>query len=168
MNSLIPIFVIMICSILILIELCKRTFNLNSEQNSIQNRIRQSNQILLMILSTNLFYFISAIPYCILYFNFSFDRVESNKSTLIFNALNYSNYSFNFLFYIIFSEKYRKEMINLFCIFKNLLLCKQFKSVNRVNHTYSIRKNPTSYNSEPEFQSINELSKEPRVLTTIL
>jgi hypothetical protein len=163
--SYIPIFVMAICSFFILKEVNKKSRRLSmnpvcGNRRFTQNRIKRSNQILLMLVSTNLFFIICSIPYCISHYNISFERTESDKSHSLYlvHTLAYSNNSLNFIFYIIFSERFRKELISVF----------HLNAINGLNALINIDNKKVSDKSLSKNDSINEqismkvLSKEPR------
>jgi hypothetical protein len=121
--SFLPIGVMIICSCFILFEIkrkCKSfTARITNKINKIlaQKRLRRSKQILFMLTSANAFFIICSLPYCIIYHKSNSERTETDFSfsLIIVHILSYSNNSFNFIFYGLFSEKYKQEISVLFC-----------------------------------------------------
>ena len=86
----------------------------------IQRRIvRRNNQLLVMLGATNLFFITCTMPYCITqHIAFSIDDKIFDIILVIIHILAYSNNAFNFVFFIIFSQKYRETLIKLIKPFK--------------------------------------------------
>ena len=121
--SFLPLFIMLICSILIFVQIKTTSdrilnrINENAHNRAIShNRMKRNNQILFMLISTNLFFIFCTLPYTISncrIFNTSF------YSLYLVHILAYSNNSFNFAFYIIFSEKYRFELFRVMEFFSS-------------------------------------------------
>jgi hypothetical protein len=118
--SILPFLVMIVCSMLILMEIKRKSsasLLISSNLNKIiaQNRTKRNNQILLMLISTNLFFILCSLPYCISNYNVSLDRSDTNSSNSLYivHILAYSNNAFNFFFYGLFSKKYRDELLKL-------------------------------------------------------
>ena len=120
--SFMPIVVMGVCSLLILIELKRKSklflkFSIQSNKNITEKRIRKNKQILFMLTATNAFFIICSLPYCIIYHKSNSERTETDFSLtlIIVHILSYTNNSFNFIFYNFFSEKYMEELKLYFC-----------------------------------------------------
>lgn len=166
--SYVPIFVMAICSFLILKEVNKKGRRLSTNpifgnRRFTKNRIKRSNQILLMLVSTNLFFIICSIPYCISHYNISFERTETDKSHSLYlvHTLAYSNNSFNIIFYIIFSERFRKELIKVFNLDAKYSIPKLYKHKKQVSDFDNSLSRNNSFNEQI---SMKVLSKEPKNL----
>jgi hypothetical protein len=109
--SIIPFVIMIICSILILIQTKKtnRNFKIRNKRIVLQNK-RRNNQIALMLLTTNFFFILFSLLYDI-----TNNNLMKSNSTLILTAhlLAYSNNSFNFVFYTLFSSKYRSVLFGM-------------------------------------------------------
>ena len=71
-----------------------------------------------MLLVNNLFFILCSLPLClnIIYYNFIGQKdYEAYSFQAYFHILAYSNNSFNFVFYYIFSKQYRQIISKLFC-----------------------------------------------------
>ncbi len=120
--SFLPIVIMMICSCFILLEIRHRyknfTKGISSKLNKIlaQKRLRRSKQILFMLTGTNAFFILCSLPYCIIYHKSNSERTETDFSfsLIIVYILSYSNNSFNFVFYGLFSERYKEEISVVF------------------------------------------------------
>ena len=141
--SFIPIIIMILCSIFILIELNrknKRLFRISANFNRhlLKNRFQRKNQVIFMLISTNLFFIVCSLPYCISHSNSSFAHTEPelSKTSFVIHVLAYSNNSINFLFYSIFSSKFRKECSKLLTMFKLINLDVNLE-VNNLELTYS-------------------------------
>ncbi len=66
--------------------------------------------------STSFFFLVCSLPYCLIYHKSNIERSETDFTftLIVVHILSYSNNSFNFVFYYLFSEKYREELSNLF------------------------------------------------------
>jgi hypothetical protein len=112
--SFIPFCIMLVCSTLIMNKLFKNRRHLMlSNSNSLTNHTqhKRNNQILYMLIVTNFAFIVFSLPYSILNNN---NIVKSTHDSLhVAHILAYSNNSFNFIFYVIFSVKYRSEFYNL-------------------------------------------------------
>lgn len=122
--SIFPILVMLVCSILIITEVKKKSlkfigeisqFQTNKRLN--QRNIRRNYKILFMLTATNIFFLLCSLPYCIIYHKSNSERTETDFTftLIVVHILSYSNNSLNFIFYYIFSEKYREKMNSFFC-----------------------------------------------------
>jgi hypothetical protein len=126
----VPFFVMTICSIVIYFEL-KRTSNrllkitARTNKKFVQKRMKRNKQIFYLLTSTNLFFILCSLPYCILSFKSNDESTFSNltKTLLIIHIFSYSNNSFNFIYYGLFSKQYRDSVIKLlrFCYIGNMI-----------------------------------------------
>ena len=116
----VPFFVMTFCSIVIYVEL-KRTsgrllkITARTNKKLAQNRIRRNKQIFYLLTSTNLFFILCSLPYCILSFRSNDESTFSNltQTLLIIHIFSYSNNSFNFIYYSLFSKQYRDSIMKL-------------------------------------------------------
>ena len=139
--SILPFLVMIICSMLILMEIKRkssaRSLLISSNLNKIitQNRTKRNNQILFMLISTNLFFILCSLPYCISNYNVSLDRSDtsSSNSLYIVHILAYSNNAFNFFFYGLFSKKYREELFKLCNFPMNFKSCYDYNDFQQTN-----------------------------------
>jgi len=128
--SLVPFFVMCICSLIIAVEfrnLNENYLKLIAQQSQLLNKnnylrkIRKNRQICLMLFNSNFLFFFLSSQYWICFFMFRFingnhelfDQLQSFS-----NILLYTNNVFNFLIFGFTSSKYRHELYSLF-IFKN-------------------------------------------------
>jgi hypothetical protein len=128
--SLVPFFVMCICSLIIAVEFK----NLNDNylkliaqelqflnKNNYLRKIRKNRQICLMLFNSNFLFFFVNSQYWICFFMFRFingnhelfDQLQSFS-----NILLYTNNVFNFLIFGFTSSKYRHELISLFILQK--------------------------------------------------
>jgi hypothetical protein len=122
--SILPILIMVVCSILIIKEVKKKSLRFIGEISTLemnkrlnQRNIRRNYKILFMLTATNIFFLICSLPYCIIYHKSNSERTETDFTftLIIVHILSYSNNSMNFIFYYIFSEKYREKMNSFFC-----------------------------------------------------
>ena len=118
--SFVPIFVMIVCSFTILFKIrskrnnfLKLTFSTN--RKIIENRINRNKQILYMLTATNIYFIICSLPYCILCLklNFTDNNFKFTQTLFLVHILSYSNNSFNFVFYGLFSKQYRQSAMEL-------------------------------------------------------
>ena len=118
--SLLPFTVMIICSILIIHEIFSKSkdFLQSKDKNNakILEKSKQRNRKLLIMLTVTNLYFVScSLPLCI---NIILDKInnikeDGNLLLTIFQIISYSNNAFNFVFYLIFSESYRKVLSSI-------------------------------------------------------
>jgi hypothetical protein len=118
--SFVPNTVMIICSILIFIEIRSKSNNLTSisktNKSIVKNRVKRNKQIFYVLFATNIFFIICTLPYCITSYQ-PYDKKSSSlftKTILVAHILSYSNNSFNFILYGVFSNQYRECLFNLF------------------------------------------------------
>jgi hypothetical protein len=115
--SFVPILVMIICSLCILIGIKQKNFNDSSQINRAitLKQSKRNNQLLIMLMATNLFFIVCTLPYCILsHKSISIDSENNFSLTLlIVHILAYSNNSFNFIFYGLFSKQYRQTALRM-------------------------------------------------------
>jgi hypothetical protein len=130
--SLIPFTIMIVCTLMIAVEIrintqkfLRSSINLNNlNRGIILRRIRRTIQMLLMLTSTNIYFVISSMPFFVVFHVYNAKIEEKEKYTtnyasllIIVHILAYSNNSANFIFYGLFSKKYREE-ISIFLKFK--------------------------------------------------
>jgi hypothetical protein len=123
--TLVPFVVMSVCSVIILGKIRRKNQkyfnNLVSGRGNkmirvnVEKRSKKSRQLLIMLLITNLYFFLSQLPFCITFVLYRGKSDETIVGQFIVHVLSYSNNSINFLFYGLSSEKYRKELLLLFC-----------------------------------------------------
>ena len=86
-----------------------RNLRIENKRINVKNK-RRNNQIALMLLTTNLFFILFSLLYDI-----TNNNIMKSNSTLILTAhlLAYSNNSFNFAFYALFSSQYRSILFSI-------------------------------------------------------
>jgi hypothetical protein len=99
------------------------SFLINSRENASFDRIllfdrkfSRMKNLSSMLNSSNVYFMIFSIPYFIA---IQYQKKESNTKALskylfILNILSYSNSAFNFIFYAIFSDGYKREILKIF------------------------------------------------------
>ena len=164
--SLIPFVVMVICSIIIIVEIKTKSkgFLKSCEQNgtrkSTNRKIcikskRRNRKLSLMLLFNNIFFILCSLPFRLnmLYYNYRGEKDETYSFQAYFHILAYSNNSFNFIFYFVFSNKYRQLIRNFFInkckqtnktrnmtsstVNNNTLQCRQNSILNRIAPTPS-------------------------------
>ena len=131
--SIIPFIVMSVCSLIIVKDIRRKSsafiktnkYNKNVAIMKICRKSRKrNNHLLMMLLFTNLFFIICSMPLCssLVYYRYKDEQEETHSVQSIFHLLAYSNNSFNFVFYYIFSCKYRQTLSKLlfFRPFNNL------------------------------------------------
>ena len=119
--SLIPFMVMVICSSIIIHHIRDSSKNFLASKSHYNIKIvkqskNRNKQLLIMLIVTNLFFVFCSLPLCINIILNKFNAIIYKKSLLMvaFQILSYLNNSFNFLFYIMFSEKYRQVIASVF------------------------------------------------------
>lgn len=112
-----PNTIMIVCSIMIFIEIKRKSkgfLKTSAKMNRliIRNRIKRNKKIFYMLLGTNIFFCICSIPYCVWSYN-AYDDTNTDVLLVVY-LFSYSNNSFNFLFYLSFSNLYREAFVNLF------------------------------------------------------
>ena len=137
--SLIPFLVMLICSIIIIVEIRSKSnsfiqSNLNSNPLICKKTKRRNRQLLIMLLFNNFYFVICSLPLCLsmFYYKYMGQQLETHSFQTFFHILAYSNNSFNFVFYFIFSHKYRQ-------VFFRYLFCRESKR----NSIFSNNRNTT-------------------------
>ena len=133
--SLMP-FIVMIFFSFIIIDYIRKTsksFLKNKNKDDINLKIvtkskQRNRQMLLMLTVTNLYFIICSLPLCI---NIILNNIINSKNSnsiyhIAFQTLSYSNNSMNFIFYILFSKKYRS-------VASRLIFLKSFNKPNSNN-----------------------------------
>ena len=145
--SIIPFIIMIISSILILIQIRKNDRNFKGKSTTIgMKQKKRNNKIALMLITTNF----SFILFSLLYDIISNNMMESN-SILILTAhlLAYSNNSFNFVFYALFSSQYKS------------ILCGMFKTdeIEDLANQYHMVKLNSKLNSRTDLKSKSDFLK---------
>jgi hypothetical protein len=118
--SIIPFIVMVVCSVIILTEISKTKSKLflNNQRNKkiCRKRSKRNKQLFIMLLVTNLYFVFCSLPLCVTmtYNKLKYDQNETSFLQTFLHIMAYSNNSVNFLFYLMFSQKYRLVIGNLF------------------------------------------------------
>ena len=115
--SMIPFIVMSICSVVIVSEIRSksRSFLSQKTNKTISDKAKKRNkQLLIMLIVTNIHFVLCTLPLGIemIYYKFKTNNYETHFLQSFFHTLAYTNNSINFVFYIIFSTKYRKTLKN--------------------------------------------------------
>lgn len=125
--SFVPFMIMFVSSIMILLKINKTTSSfLNSLVNKNNNfnrkitkrRLKKNKQMSLMLFLNNIYFAVCTIPFFVIY-NLNrghyFDENNYYEGLFAFvQILSYSNNSINFIFFGIFSHKYRNEFFTVF------------------------------------------------------
>jgi hypothetical protein len=117
--SIIPFIVMVVCSVIILTEISKSKSKLflNNQRNKniCRKRSKRNKQLFVMLLVTNLYFVLCSLPLCVTmtYNKLKYDQNETSFLQTFLHIMAYSNNSVNFLFYLMFSQKYRLVIGNL-------------------------------------------------------
>ena len=120
--SFIPSIVMIVCSIAIIHYIRKNSHSLTRQncminQQAETNRRRRNNQLLIMLVSTNVSFMVFTLPYSI-FNNQTFKQYY--EISFIANMISYSNNSFNFVFYCLFSTAYKEILKDMYHKIVNL------------------------------------------------
>ncbi len=113
--SLIPFLVMVLCSFIILAEVKSKTRNF-SNRNMNEKTKRRNRQLLIMLTSTNAYFIFCSVPLCVnmILYKFKGLQYDTDLFQIISHILAYSNNSVNFIFYLLFSQKYRQVLVRFF------------------------------------------------------
>lgn len=121
--AFIPFVIMSVCSVIILTKIRRKNqnyfnnllLNRNSETSRqyVHKRSKKSRQLLYMLLITNLYFFLSQLPYCVTFVLFRGTSHKSIVGQFLVHVLSYTNNAVNFLFYGFSSQKYRQQLIQL-------------------------------------------------------
>jgi hypothetical protein len=121
--SIIPFITMSMCSIIILINIrTKSSSSLRSNRCLMKRRRKRNNQLSILLLSTNLYFLFSSLPFSLDNNKISIDD-RDNMKLLRNSILTYSNNSFNFIFYGLFSERYRNTLFQFIQPLKSYFIC---------------------------------------------
>jgi hypothetical protein len=166
--SFIPFLIMIICSIIILVQIRKKTPSLVVNRNSKMNKklqekaTRRNNQLLIMLTATNFYFILTSLPYCVTHLISNSEKIfeEFGLFLLIIYILAYSNNSVNIIFYALFSQKYRQGLIYLiksglgYSVSLDKHVSKSYVSIS--THNYNYRKHSCQRLSMiPELKNIN-------------
>ena len=126
--SFVPFLIMSVCSGIIIFRIRKSTkkyFNSLLNKRSVNksnfyrklkrnHRLKRNRQLLYMLLITNVYFFLSSLPYCITFLMYR-GSIDNNQLQFSVHTLSYTNNAINFIFYGISSQKYREELKKLFC-----------------------------------------------------
>jgi hypothetical protein len=159
--SLIPFLVMSICSILIIIEIksksksfiktCQVENSRSTNQKICKKSKRRNRKLSMMLLFNNLFFILCSLPFRLnmLYYNYRGDDKDVTYSfQAYFHILAYSNNSFNFIFYFVFSNKYRQIISDFFFKKTQINIRKEVKTYffeSRLNNLF--KSQPNTVNS---------------------
>jgi D-alanyl-lipoteichoic acid acyltransferase DltB (MBOAT superfamily) len=104
------------------------------DKENFYKRIKRNRQLLYMLLITNLYFLLALLPCCIIFVLLSFKHVKHHETVVVFDEdekeknilytvriqyaahiLSYTNYSVSIAFYMIWSQKFREEFVQIFC-----------------------------------------------------
>ena len=117
--SILPFLVMIASSFFILSEINKksREMHLSVRINKclIKRRSKRNKQLLAMLTVTNIFFIMCSLPLCIIMIYNKMNQASPKQHFIktFFHLMAYSNNSFNFIFYILFSQKYRLVVSSL-------------------------------------------------------
>jgi hypothetical protein len=125
--SLIPFAVITITSLIIIVKFKRMNQNYYefvSSPNHFYNKsnylrkIRKNRQTSLMLLNSNIYFFVSNLQYWICFFVFSNQHGQNSELHKNYNSFShiflYTNNAFEFLIFSFSSQQHRKELYSLF------------------------------------------------------
>jgi hypothetical protein len=120
--SFLPFFTMVICSALILVKVNKKkpgfldpkTDRLN--KRTMARKAKRNKNLITMLFVTNSYFIMCSLPYCILNINLDYFKTLHNFGSFILavNVLSYSHNAINFVFYVIFCERYREVLVKFF------------------------------------------------------
>ena len=127
--SLIPFITNMICSLIIIVRVRKLNQNYTQflmnkmyeyNKKNYERKIKKNHQICLMLLNTNLYFFISMLQFWIFFYFFrdSKDQIE-NLIYLYVYIILYTNNAIDFVIYSLSSQKYRQEAFSIRLLFRS-------------------------------------------------
>ena len=115
--SVMPFLVMLICSIQIIVEIKSKSKSFIKRKTlvAIKSR-RRNNHLLVMLTVTNIYFILCSLPLCIsmVYYKFKGPQSDTHSFQTFFHILAYSNNSMNFIFFGLFSKKYRQVFLNMF------------------------------------------------------
>jgi hypothetical protein len=117
--SIFPFLVMIASSIFILNEINRKSremhISIRINKCLIKRRSKRNKQLLVMLTVTNIFFILCSLPLCIImiYNKMNGNSKKQHFIKTFFHLMAYSNNSFNFLFYILFSQKYRLVLSSL-------------------------------------------------------
>jgi hypothetical protein len=123
--SFIPLLIMLVSSILIITKINKSTLRGPLSTNWVQIRRQENNrknQIFYTLVSTNIFFILCTLPFSIT--NNNFFNTSQNYYH-ISELLTYAKASFNFVFYFIFSTKYK---LIVYDMIKKLICLKKYET----------------------------------------
>ena len=122
--SIIPFLIKGFCSVLIMIKLKRinqsyidHSLAYNMNRKLYLRKLKKNSQISLMLVSSNLYFLFTMVLFWLWFIFKSNNEKESVESSLrqsFVYMLLYTNNAFDFVFYGISSEKYRKEFCKIF------------------------------------------------------
>jgi hypothetical protein len=132
----------LVCSVLILVKLKKKSSNGFLDETDRLNRTvirrknKRNNQLMLMLLATNVCFIMCTLPYCVINIGMKNSLIGTNSSLLLYiHMLAYAYNSANFLFYALFSQKYRETIRILFKMVPSREQNSNFNLVSLANRT---------------------------------
>ena len=164
--SFIPFLVMVSCSILIWLEIRIKTRNLLIRSRSnVNHKFERNRQLLIMLTVTNAYFIFCSFPYFVAYY-----KLPPNENLhSIFYLLAYSKNSINFVFFFLFSFKYRQTLSSLvfrepainanknrFKAFKNRLIKNKNNENNNETAAQDISLNVLSLNNHLECNVLRE------------
>ena len=117
--SVIPFFFMVLSSLAIWLELRRQIAKI-SKTIGIRNKImmnkkvRKNRQLLIMLTCTNSYFVFCSFPYFSVFHSIIEQKFDSGFVQILLHVLSYSNNSVNFIFFGLFSTKYRETLRSLF------------------------------------------------------
>ena len=127
--SLIPFCTNLVCSLLIIFKVRKlnrnyfqflRNKDYEYNKKTYERKIKKNNQICLMLLYCNLYFFISMLQFWIFFYFFkdTKDQIDDRVYLYVYIIL-YTNNAIDFIIYSFSSERYREEALSVCLFFKS-------------------------------------------------
>jgi hypothetical protein len=127
--SLIPFCTNLVCSLLIIFKVRKlnrnyfqflRNKDYEYNKKTYEKKIKKNNQICLMLLYCNLYFFISMLQFWIFFYFFkdTKDQIDDRVYLYVYIIL-YTNNAIDFIIYSFSSERYREEALSVCLFFKS-------------------------------------------------
>jgi hypothetical protein len=113
--SILPFTAMTISSLIILADLKAKSKNMINRMLVKKSNTR-NRQLFIMLTSTNLYFIVCTLPLCInmVLYKFKLLKSEAHLLQIVFQIIAYTNNSFNFIFYLRFSQLYKEVVSKIF------------------------------------------------------
>ena len=113
--SLMPFTTMAISSLMILADLKAKSKNMINRKLAKKSNTR-NRQLFIMLTSTNLYFIVCTLPLCVnmVLYKFKLVKAEAHFLQIVFQIIAYTNNSFNFIFYLSFSQLYKEVVSRIF------------------------------------------------------